>query len=134
MSSARKLPNRCPTRTWGGPGIGDVCTICGVPVLHDDVELELEFDREADDPHPERYHVHVRCFAAWEDERRSPNVADATPSEREQMRPPSPSINGRSAHSSAGAADRGRALSATLDDGNIAVRGRDSFAYRREPT
>lgn len=65
------LPNRCPDSTWGGPGTGFECTICGMRVNHDDVELEIEFERVADDPGPGMYHVHVRCFVIWESERQN---------------------------------------------------------------
>ena len=30
-----KLPNRRPDRTWGGPGIGAPCRVCGEPVTKD---------------------------------------------------------------------------------------------------
>jgi hypothetical protein len=34
------------------------------------MEFELEFARaEIDAPAPEYFHVHIRCFAAWEFER-----------------------------------------------------------------
>jgi len=66
---ARKLPNRCPDRTWGGPGDGACCAICNVSVSQDEVELEIEFFRGSNHRDPDKYHVHVHCFAAWELER-----------------------------------------------------------------
>ena len=30
---AEKLPNRRPDRTWGGPGVGADCAICGRPAI-----------------------------------------------------------------------------------------------------
>jgi hypothetical protein len=63
------LPDRRPSRTWRGPGIGAPCTICERPATLDDLELEIEFDRAGDDPGVDRFHVHPRCFAAWELER-----------------------------------------------------------------
>ena len=51
-----KLPSRSPDRTWGGPGVGAPCTICG----------------DGDNPGLDKFHVHVRCFAAWEFERNKP--------------------------------------------------------------
>ena len=60
------LPNRRPEQAWGGPGEGAYCTICGAPVRGDEVEFELEFARAAGDSHSGKYHVHVRCFRAWE--------------------------------------------------------------------
>ena len=41
-----KLPSRSPDRTWGG-----------------------------DNPGLDKFHVHVRCFAAWEFERNKPGSA-----------------------------------------------------------
>ena len=63
-----KLPNRRPDRTWGGPGVGAECTICGQPVTGDQKEFEIEFRRDGD-PGLDKFHVHIRCFAAWEFER-----------------------------------------------------------------
>jgi hypothetical protein len=51
---------------WGGPGVGFECTICRTPVKRDEVEFELEFLRDGVDPGREKYHVHIRCFTAWE--------------------------------------------------------------------
>jgi hypothetical protein len=66
---SRRLPNRAPERMWGGPGVGASCVICDTPVKRDEVEFELEFAPDGGDPDPRNYHVHVRCFAAWEFER-----------------------------------------------------------------
>jgi hypothetical protein len=60
---AGRLPRRRPAKTWGGPGAGLRCTICGSPVGHDEMELEIEF---RDDAGRNEHHVHVPCFAAWE--------------------------------------------------------------------
>jgi hypothetical protein len=69
---AGKLPNRRPDRMWGGPGVGADCTICGAPVKRDEVEFEIEFAGSGQGSGLHTYHVHVRCFAAWEFERRTP--------------------------------------------------------------
>jgi hypothetical protein len=63
-----KLPNRHPDQTWGGPGRGACCTVCGAPTRLDEVELELDFARAGDGPGPVRHTVHPRCFAALEHE------------------------------------------------------------------
>ena len=68
---AGKLPARRPDRTWGGPGVGAPCTICELPVTKDELEFEIEFARNGDNPGLDKYHIHVRCFAAWEFERAS---------------------------------------------------------------
>jgi hypothetical protein len=66
-----KLPAQAPTRTWGGPGVGAECSVCGLAVTKDQKEFEIQFERDGgSDPGLEKYHVHIRCFAAWEFERR----------------------------------------------------------------
>jgi hypothetical protein len=65
-----KIPSRTADRTWGGPGVSAPCTICGLPVTKDEMEFEVEFARDGDNPGLDKFHVHVRCFAAWEFERR----------------------------------------------------------------
>jgi hypothetical protein len=69
-----KLPNRCPDQMWGGPGVGANCAICGAPVNHDELELEIELAREDEGPSLSQYHFHIQCFAAWEAECRSGQV------------------------------------------------------------
>jgi hypothetical protein len=66
-----KLPARCPDRAWGGPGVGAPCTVCDVPITKEEMELEIEFVRDADNTWLDEFHVHMRCFAAWEFERDS---------------------------------------------------------------
>ena len=38
-----KLPATKPSRTWGGPGSGTECSVCGEPVKPDQMELEIEY-------------------------------------------------------------------------------------------
>jgi len=64
-----KLPSRTPDRTWGGPGVGATCSVCEKPVTKDQLEFEVQFARDGDNPGLDKYHVHIRCFAAWEFER-----------------------------------------------------------------
>jgi hypothetical protein len=66
---AGNLPSRRPDRTWGGPGVGATCAVCDLSVTHDQMEFEIEFARGGDYPGLDDYHVHMRCFAAWEFER-----------------------------------------------------------------
>ncbi len=66
-----KLPSRRPDRTWGGPGVGAPCAVCGVSVERDQMEFEIQFTRDGDNPGLDKFHVHIRCFAAWEFERSS---------------------------------------------------------------
>jgi hypothetical protein len=64
-----KLPARNPDRTWGGPGIGAPCAVCGKPVTKEEVEFQLEFAHDGTTPDLDKYHLHLRCLAAWEFER-----------------------------------------------------------------
>jgi hypothetical protein len=66
-----KLPRRSPDRTWGGPGVGAPCTICELPITKDEMEFEIEFAHDGNMPGLDKFHVHARCFAAWEFERRT---------------------------------------------------------------
>jgi hypothetical protein len=67
-----KMPARGPDRTWGGPGVGAACAVCELPVKKDEMELEIEFAHDSGNPDTglDKYHVHIRCFAAWEFERK----------------------------------------------------------------
>jgi hypothetical protein len=67
-----KLLSRAPNRTWGGPGVGAECAVCGLPVTKDQLEFEIEFAHDGADASPDKFHVHLRCFAAWEFERTKP--------------------------------------------------------------
>jgi len=69
------LPDRRPERVWGGLGSGESCAVCGRTVDKQDVELELEFSANPG-AGPTVYHVHARCFAAWEFERRNGGLND----------------------------------------------------------
>jgi hypothetical protein len=61
-----KIPLRRPDRTWGGPGVGASCVVCDQPITRDQLELEIEFERVGG---LDKFHVHLRCFSAWELER-----------------------------------------------------------------
>jgi hypothetical protein len=65
-----KIPNRKPDRTWGGPGVDAACAICDRPVKRDELEFEVQFAYDGANPGLDKFHVHTRCFAAWELERR----------------------------------------------------------------
>jgi hypothetical protein len=68
---AGAIPSTRPDRTWGGPGVGARCVICEQPVTKDELELEVEFVHNGGQPGLDSCHVHIRCFAAWEFERRA---------------------------------------------------------------
>ena len=65
-----KLPSRPPDHTWGGMGADAPCPVCGETVTKDQLEIEAEFAHDGSSPGLDRFHIHVRCFAAWELERR----------------------------------------------------------------
>jgi hypothetical protein len=46
--------------------------VCELPVKKDEMELEIEFAHDSGNPDTglDKYHVHIRCFAAWEFERK----------------------------------------------------------------
>jgi hypothetical protein len=53
------------------PGIWlDLSLICGLPVTQDENEFEIQLAHDGDNPGLDKYHVHNRCFATWEFERR----------------------------------------------------------------
>lgn len=64
-----RFPNRGPDRSWGGPGVGAACAICTLPVRTDQMEFEVQFAYDGNDPGLDKYRVHMRCFAAWVFER-----------------------------------------------------------------
>ena len=64
-----KMPAQRPDRTWGGPGVGARCAICERPVSRDELEFEVQFAHDGDNPGLDKFHLHLRCFAAWEFER-----------------------------------------------------------------
>jgi hypothetical protein len=66
---AGKLPSRCRDRMFGEPGSGQPCVVCSKPLTRDEMMVELEFHRHGVTPGLDRYHLHHRCFAAWEFER-----------------------------------------------------------------
>ena len=87
---AGTLPNRRPDRTWGGSGVGAVCTICATPVKHDELEFEIEFARNGDTTHWDSYHLHARCFEAWQLERNSASLSQDISSRRQHSEPEEP--------------------------------------------
>jgi hypothetical protein len=70
-----KLPNRRPDRMWGGRGAGTGCSICRKPVKPEETGFELEFAPGSGETELVAYAFHIRCFAAWEFERREGAVA-----------------------------------------------------------
>jgi hypothetical protein len=63
------MPRRDPDGTWGGKGVDVPCAICGERIGPDQLEYELQFGQEGATPDVDLFHLHLRCFAAWEMER-----------------------------------------------------------------
>ena len=62
-----RLPAMKPSRTWGGPGSGTPCSVCGESVTQGQIELEIEYRRNGNGrPGLDNYYLHIRCFAVWE--------------------------------------------------------------------
>jgi hypothetical protein len=64
-----KLPTQRPNGTMGGPGCGEACAICGETLRRTQMELEAEFRQDGAAPEVYKYHLHPRCYSAWEFER-----------------------------------------------------------------
>ena len=64
-----KIPRGGPDSIWRVPGVGARCVVCEKPVTKDQMEFELQFARDGASPDRDKYHFHIRCFAAWELER-----------------------------------------------------------------
>ena len=75
-----RMPGRSPDRLWGGKGTGAACAICCEPVGTDQIEFEIEFDRQGPTPGKDKYRAHLACLSAWEFERRkNPGAGGALP-------------------------------------------------------
>ncbi len=89
-----KLPTGRPDRTFGGPGSGIACAVCGERVMREQVELEIEFNRHGTTPGLDTYHLHPLCFAAWEFESHNLLTRGATSSSDQHDQPPPASMVG----------------------------------------
>jgi hypothetical protein len=92
-----RLPHRPAERMWGGPGSGADCAVCGNPLKRDEMGFDVEFAGDEEASRAVNHHFHIRCFAAWEIERRNCN----------------------------GTYEKGQALQSPVDNGRIAGRERD---------
>ena len=63
------LPARRPDRTWTGSGVGFACAVCARPVRRYDREVQVQFEHSGHVTGLDTFHLHLRCFAAWELER-----------------------------------------------------------------
>jgi hypothetical protein len=62
-----RLPSSNPILTLGGPGCGALCSLCGDPLAHEQMEIEIEIVRQGTTAAV--FHLHPLCFAAWHVER-----------------------------------------------------------------
>jgi hypothetical protein len=60
------IPNRPPHNSWARPGGDAICSVCGLPITIAQMEFELHFARDGDKSGVDEFHIHIRCFAAWE--------------------------------------------------------------------
>jgi len=66
-----KIPNRTPDKTRAVSRVGVMCAICKLPVARAaEVGVQIQFTRDGDNPGLNKYNFHIRCYAAWEFERR----------------------------------------------------------------
>ena len=63
-----RVSARPPVHTWGGHGVGALCSVCTLPITADQLEFEIESSR-GDALGLDAFRVHIRWFAAWEFER-----------------------------------------------------------------
>ena len=133
---AGKLPRRRPQRMWGGPGIGMPCVICAAPVKQDELGFELQFVSDDQDIREGDCHVHLRCFAAWEFERRhferplaskSPSALDTQPAASDRHSEEVNVIRAHAVHFLQAANDDGTIRG--QDDGTVSASERD-LTYR----
>ena len=61
------LPRTPPTRTWGGSGSGEPCSVCGCTIDRADMEWELEFAAAEGGTAVPECHLHLRCFTALQE-------------------------------------------------------------------
>ena len=61
--AAKRVPATATQYTWGGPGVGAKCSICGQRISPSELELEVQFSQL------DSHHMHLPCFAAWSLER-----------------------------------------------------------------
>jgi hypothetical protein len=73
------MPRRDPDGTWGSKGADVPCTICGERIRPDHLEYELLFGPQGAKARADAFHLHLRCFAAWEIERTKLDGGGDTP-------------------------------------------------------
>lgn len=70
IRTRKLLAVRRPDRVWAGYGVDALCAVCERPIHRHDLEFEIQFAHGgAVSPEMDKFHLHLRCFAAWELER-----------------------------------------------------------------
>ena len=64
-----RLPRREPDGTWGGKAADVPCAICGERIRPDHWSTSCNSGMTASKRGVDVFHLHLRCFAAWEMER-----------------------------------------------------------------
>ena len=73
---------RSPDQIRGGPIVDAPCSVCGRLVIKAELEFELQWAGDGASRGLDKFHIHTRCFAAWEfDAERglAPPAHDAAP-------------------------------------------------------
>ena len=71
-----QLPNKPPSKMWGGHGGGEFCSLCDRPIGPD--EVELEFDGQVDGIE-RTFRFHMVCQSVWQLECARDNYLTAPP-------------------------------------------------------
>jgi hypothetical protein len=72
------LPVGTDVHLWAGPGMGELCALCGEPVRPEQTEYEVD---ERGNDRVRTFRLHVPCHAAWFAELNDPqNSVEPSPS------------------------------------------------------
>jgi hypothetical protein len=58
-----QLPHDAPSQMWGGPGTGQLCSICDKPIQPDELEYEIEQSLGGT---LQTFRFHVVCESVWQ--------------------------------------------------------------------
>lgn len=56
------LPTGTGIQVWAGPGTGELCSLCGMPVGREETEYEID---ECECGTVRTFRLHVPCHAVW---------------------------------------------------------------------
>ena len=57
-----QLPGKEPAQVWGGPGSGELCSLCAKPIER----FQIEFEIEERGPTAQVYRFHSACLSVWQ--------------------------------------------------------------------